>query len=150
MGTGTCDRASVLSEGNDGLVGNAGLVYAGPFDEDFRRGIRNRERLDGVVGSAENTSGREAREGVLEDASDSAASTASGDRGGRDRVSSAIENASIPLKLSDGGRERRRTEGAGDKFAKGSSSSKSGGGEYLGGVAGSSRRGRSGSEEMPS
>ena len=110
--------------------------------------MRNRERLDGVEGSAENTSGRDAREGVLDNASEPARSTASGDRGGRDRVSSAIGNASIPRRLSDGGRERRRTEGAGDRFAKGSSSSRSGGGESLGGVAGSSRRGKSGSEEM--
>lgn len=102
----------------------------------------------GVEGSAENTSGRDAREGVLEDASEPAESTASGDLGGSERVSSASRNASTPVKLSDGGRGRRRTEGAGDRFAKGSSSSRSGGGESLGGVAGSSRRRRFGSEEI--
>lgn len=63
-------------------------------------------------------------------------------------MSSAIGNASIPVKLSDGGRGRRRVEGAGDRFAKGSSSSRSGGGESLGGVTGGLRSGRPGSEEM--
>ena len=59
---------------------------------------------------------------------------ASGDLGGRERVSSVIGGVSIPVKTSDGGRERR-IEGAGDRFAKGSSSRRYDDGEMRPGIA---------------
>lgn len=100
-------------DGSEGVGGGADGTFAKPWKEEYEDACRK---------TREPSSGRPS-------------TSASGDRGGGREACGPSAKMSNTVRTGDVARELRR-EGAGERFANGSSSKRSGGGELREGVAG--------------